>query len=476
MSNGSAPPSKARDESIVGTRLVEAPSADRAPTKRGGAVGGHRRGPSARQRACAGDGHRPVREQVATRIVVGGAQCQRAPRQRGTAPSRRNISHRTVWRESSTITLPRGPLERRGGVSRRRSVGAGYSTDAASTDAPGAPASAMAPRQEPIPDSYIRRCVTKDGKTRWSRGTTTRRRGAPWRWARSRRSPRRRRRTGRARTGEPRGMPPVPPPRPGRGAPTPPSAARALNPPRHPPRLRARRKKGEKRKNRRRGAAPLAAPPPPLVRGDGRDDRDRRSVARARRANPARLRAHSATSPRPPSSPRKPRCKSGCPRRNEAWRARGRRENASDVAAASPASVSAGRTPRLASPRRRRGGLILAPSFRPPERRRRRRASERRPSPTRPPRGESSSSSSHGTRRRAPRRSLLGGIARRLSDGLLGVLSRAGRPAGEVSGATLVPAVGPGWRWSTAAAGGGEDGASSSRGSHRRVRGRRGRR
>ena len=26
----------------------------------------------------------------------------------------------------------------------------------------------MAPRQEPIPDSYIRRCVTKDGKTRWN--------------------------------------------------------------------------------------------------------------------------------------------------------------------------------------------------------------------------------------------------------------------------------------------------------------------
>ena len=120
-------------------------------------------------------------------------------------------------------------------------------------------------------------------------------------------------------------------------------------------------------------------------------------------------------------------------------------ENASDPAAgqrgdASPvSSVSAGTTPRHASPRRRRGGLILAPSFSPPTRAAARERAQALCDAAAVANDEdgkdgraakSSSSSSHGTRRRArSRRSVLGGIARRLSDGLLGVLSRAGRPA-----------------------------------------------
>ena len=150
-------------------------------------------------------------------------------------------------------------------------------------------------------------------------------------------------------------------------------------------------------------------------------------------------------------------------------------ENASDSAAvqrgdASPvSSVSAGTTPRLASPRRRRGSLILAPSFSPPTRAAARERAQALCDAAAVANDEddkdgraakSSSSSSHGTRRRArSRRSVLGGIARRLSDGLLGVLSRAGRPAQLRGGQTLVPAEGPGWRWSA----GGEDGVAVAR-------------
>ena len=168
MSNGSAPPSKARDdERVVRYRLVEeASSSDRAPTKRGGAVGGHRRGPSARQRACAGDGHRPVREHVATRIVVRGRGARSAlcasPAWHPRGEISSNFETGGGKSHLSSKIYHEDSLDTRGGLSvGDLRVGAGCFTDAASTDA-------MAPRQDPIPDSYIRRCVTKDGKTRWN--------------------------------------------------------------------------------------------------------------------------------------------------------------------------------------------------------------------------------------------------------------------------------------------------------------------
>ena len=239
--------------------------------------------------------------------------------------------------------------------------------------------------------------------------------------------------------------------------------ARAPKPSAAPAPAPRAKKKGEKRKKpererraasaarrRRRSSAERAATTAIVVASPARGARTPRDSARMRNLAEAALLAAKASVQK--RLPPKKRGLAGA--RDD--------ENASDVAAASPASVSAGRTPRLASPRRRRGGLILAPSFRPPERAAA--AARERAQAIADAAAEgaksSSSSSSHGTRRRVrPRRSLLGGIARRLSDGLLGVLSRAGRPAGEVSGATLVPAVGPGWRWSTAGAGGGEDGA-----------------
>ena len=322
----------------------------------------------------------------------------------------------------------------------------------------------MAPRQEPIPDSYIRRCVTKDGKTRWNarhydpttRCTVTL--GTFAALAEAKAAYRARENGGAARDAA--GAAAAPGAKTAR-APKP-SAARAPKPSAAPAPAPRAKKKGEKRK---KPASASAAPPPPrrrrrrssaetaattaiVVASPARGARTPRDSARMRNLAEAALLAAKASVQK--RLPPKKRGLAGA--RDD--------ENASGVAAASPASVSAGRTPRLASPRRRRGGLILAPSFRPPERAAA--AARERAQAIADAAAEgakSSSSSSHGTRRRAPRRSLLGGIARRLSDGLLGVLSRAGRPAGEVSGATLVPAVGPGWRWSTAGAGGGEDGA-----------------
>ena len=360
------------------------------------------------------------------------------------------------------------------GLKRRRRCRRRYPPHAASTDAP---ASAMAPRQDPIPDSYIRRCVTKEGKTRWNvrhYDPTTRRTvtlGTFAALAEAKAAYRARECGGAAGGGA---VAAVAPGAKTARAPKPSAARAATAAPAQAPKTVA--KKGEKRKRppaKKASAAPEEdAPPPPPPRRRRRSSAETAATtaivvaspsARMRNLADAALLAAKASVQK-----RLPPKKRGLAPRGE----NSSGDSADGTADASPVS---GMTPRLASPRRRRGSLILAPSFRPPERR----ASAAQAIcdaaaanvftvsndgdgvAAKP----SSSSSSHGTRRRArTRRSLLGGIARRLSDGLLGVLSRAGRPAqpagtGPMS-RTLVPAEGPGWRWSTAAGDGGGGGGA----------------
>jgi len=345
----------------------------------------------------------------------------------------------------------------------------------------------MAPRQDPIPDSYIRRCVTKEGKTRWNvrhYDPTTRRTvtlGTFAALAEAKAAYRARECGGAAGGGA---VAAVAPEAKTARAPKPSAARAATAAPAPAPKTAA--KKGEKRKRlpaKRASAAPEedAPPPPPPRRRRRRSSAETAATtaivvaspsARMRNLADAALLAAKASVQK-----RLPPKKRGLAPRGE----NSSGDSADGTADASPVS---GMTPRLASPRRRRGSLILAPSFRPPERRASAAqaicdaaaanvftvSNEGDGVAAKP----SSSSSSHGTRRRArTRRSLLGGIARRLSDGLLGVLSRAGRPA-QPAGAgpdkTLVPAEGPGWRWSTAAGdgrGGGSQGVArkSTRGS-----------
>ena len=333
----------------------------------------------------------------------------------------------------------------------------------------------MAPRQEPIPDSYIRRCVTKDGKTRWNArhyDPTTRRTvtlGTFAALAEAKAAYRARENGGAARDAA--GAAAAPGAKTAR-APKP-SAARAPKPSAAPAPAPRAKKKGEKRK---KPASASAAPPPPRRRRR-RSSAETAATTAIVVASPARA---AARTPRDSARMRNLAdaalfaAKASVQKRLPPKKRALDDENASDPAAgqrgdASPvSSVSAGTTPRLASPRRRRGGLILAPSFSPPTRAAARERAQALCDAAAVANDEdgkdgraakSSSSSSHGTRRRArSRRSVLGGIARRLSDGLLGVLSRAGRPAQLRGGQTLVPAEGPGWRWSA----GGEDGALKS--------------
>ena len=336
----------------------------------------------------------------------------------------------------------------------------------------------MAPRQDPIPDSYIRRCVTKDGKTRWNvrhYDPTTRRTvtlGTFAALAEAKAAYRARESGVSAAARDAAGAAAKSAGAKSERAPKPSAAARAATaaPARAAPRAK---KKGEKRK---KPASASAAPPPPRRRRR-RSSAETAATTAIVVASPARA---AARTPRDSARMRNLAdaalfaAKASVQKRLPPKKRALDDENASDPAAgqrgdASPvSSVSAGTTPRLASPRRRRGGLILAPSFSPPTRAAARERAQALCDAAAVANDEdgkdgraakSSSSSSHGTRRRArSRRSVLGGIARRLSDGLLGVLSRAGRPAQLRGGQTLVPAEGPGWRWSA----GGEDGALKS--------------
>ena len=332
----------------------------------------------------------------------------------------------------------------------------------------------MAPRQEPIPDSYIRRCVTKDGKTRWNArhyDPTTRRTvtlGTFAALAEAKAAYRARENGGAARDAA--GAAAAPGAKTAR-APKP-SAARAPKPSAAPAPAPRAKKKGEKRK---KPASASAAPPPPRRRRR-RSSAETAATTAIVVASPARA---PARTPRDSARMRnladaallaaKASVQKRLPPKKRALDDENASDSAGQVGDASPvSSVSAGTTPRLASPRRRRRSLILAPSFSPPTRAAARERAQALCDAAAVANDEdgkdgraakSSSSSSHGTRRRArSRRSVLGGIARRLSDGLLGVLSRAGRPAQLRGGQTLVPAEGPGWRWSA----GGEDGALKS--------------
>ena len=104
-------------------------------------------GARTRQRVCA---HRPVRAHVAVRIVSTRGMSERAGRRRATFSSR-------AWRRSFADFLEHEETKR--GLSEfepRLTHGARFA--------------AMAPpaRQDPIPGSYIRECVTKEGAHRWN--------------------------------------------------------------------------------------------------------------------------------------------------------------------------------------------------------------------------------------------------------------------------------------------------------------------
>ena len=340
----------------------------------------------------------------------------------------------------------------------------------------------MAPRQDPIPDSYIRRCVTKDGKTRWNvrhYDPTTRRTvtlGTFAALAEAKAAYRARESGVSAAARDAAGAAAKSAGAKSERAPKPSAAARAATA--APARAAPRAKKGEKRK---KPASASAAPPPPRRRRR-RSSAETAATTAIVVASPARA---AARTPRDSARMRNLAdaalfaAKASVQKRLPPKKRALDDENASDPAAgqrgdASPvSSVSAGTTPRLASPRRRRGSLILAPSFSPPTRAAARERAQALCDAAAVANDEddkdgraakSSSSSSHGTRRRArSRRSVLGGIARRLSDGLLGVLSRAGRPAQLRGGQTLVPAEGPGWRWSAGGEDGGEDGVAVAR-------------
>ena len=143
MSNGS--PLFAR-VSVVRSRL-ESPEIRVVGEGRGAARWRRALGARTRQRVCA---HRPVRAHVAVRIVSTRGMSERAGRRRATFSSR-------AWQRSFADFLEHEETKR--GLSE---------FEPRLTHGARSPAMAPPARQDPIPGSYIRECVTKEGAHRWN--------------------------------------------------------------------------------------------------------------------------------------------------------------------------------------------------------------------------------------------------------------------------------------------------------------------